>query len=63
MLALAVFLYILGFWFLISALANWDWIYALHEYAAIEAVFGEGTTRWVCGFEGLAIIALGVTCF
>ena len=60
MVALSIFIIFLGGWFLISALANWDWYNAILDFAAVEALFGESASRWLCGVVGLVLIGGGV---
>ena len=60
MSALMLFIAALGVWLLISALANWDWFNAIAEFASIEALFGEGGSRLVCGIAGVGLIAVAI---
>jgi hypothetical protein len=60
MLAIAIIGITLGSWLLISALANWDWYKGMVDFAAAETLFGEATTRWLCGLLGLVIIGVGI---
>ncbi|HEY8506571.1 MAG TPA: hypothetical protein VIL46_18455 [Gemmataceae bacterium] len=60
MIGFSCFVIALGVWFLASALANWEWYKSIVDFAAAEAVFGEGATRWLCGAVGLAFIGVGV---
>jgi hypothetical protein len=48
----------LGLWFLVSALANWDWYKGI-DIAAAESL-GESATRWLCGIVGVVVIGLGI---
>jgi hypothetical protein len=49
-----------GVFFLISALANWDWYTTLVDFAVVESILGENAARWCCGAFGLVLIGLGV---
>jgi hypothetical protein len=49
-----------GLFFLISALANWDWYTVLVDFAVVESVLGENAARWFCGLFGLVLIGFGV---
>jgi hypothetical protein len=60
MLGFSLFVISLGVWFLVSALANWDWYKGIVDFAVAEALFGEDATRWLCGIAGLATIGIGV---
>ena len=59
MVAVSLFVAALGAWFLVSALANWDWYKGIVDFAAIEGVFGENAARWACGLFGLVLIGIG----
>jgi len=60
MVALSLFVVAIGVWFLISALANWDWYKAIVDFAATEAIFGESAARWLCGLLGIVAIGFGI---
>jgi hypothetical protein len=53
MFALMLVIIAIGVWFLVSALANWDWYNSIVDFAAIEGIFGESASRWCCGLLGL----------
>ena len=48
----------LGLWFLVSALAKWDWYKGI-DFAATESL-GESATRLLCGIVGVVVIGLGI---
>ena len=60
MVALAIFVVAIGAWFLVSALANWDWYKGIVDFAATEAIFGENAARWLCGLLGIVGIVFGI---
>jgi hypothetical protein len=60
MLAMVLMLVGLGVWFIISAVANWDWFYGILEFGLVEAMFGEGVGRVTCFVYGVALIFGGV---
>ena len=47
-----------GLLFLVSAIADWDWIYARWDVDATRTIFGEGAARWFCGLTGVAILVM-----
>lgn len=55
------FVIALGVWFVVSALANWDWFYGIVEFGVVEMLFGEGVGRMVCLLSGVVLIVGGVT--
>ena len=60
MLALPIIVAAFGVWFLVSALANWDWYKGIADFAAVEGLFGENAARWLCGLSGLMLMGVGV---
>jgi uncharacterized membrane protein HdeD (DUF308 family) len=60
MIALSLFVVAIGAWFLISALANWDWYKGIVDFAATEAILGENAARWLCGLVGIVAIVFGI---
>jgi hypothetical protein len=60
MSAIPILILMLGVWFLVSALANWDWYKAMVDFAAIEGLMGEDVARWACGLSGLVMIGGGI---
>jgi hypothetical protein len=60
MAAMAWIVIALGIWFIISALANWDWFYGILEFGLVEAVLGEGVGRVTCLLYGVALVIGGV---
>ena len=60
MVAIACIGIALGLWFLVSALANWDWYKGIVDFAAADSLFGEDATRWLCGAAGLVVIGFGI---
>ena len=63
MVAFPILFAVLGGWFLVSALANWDWYKGIVDFAAVETLLGENAARWVCGLAGLALIGCGVSLY
>ena len=63
MIALAILVDVVGLWFLISALANWEWYKGIVDFNLIERLFGETVVRWVCGLVGVVLVVLGVVWF
>jgi Immunity protein 17 len=49
---------LLGLFFFISAVLEWEWIYATWDVAAIRAILGEGAARIFCGVIGLMIFVV-----
>ena len=45
----------LGVFLLISAIFEWEWIYALWDVEATRAILGEGAARLFCGIGGIVI--------
>ncbi len=60
MFAIACIGIALGLWFLVSALANWNWYKGIVDFAAAESLFGEDATRWLCGIVGVVVIGFGI---
>ena len=60
MIALMLVLIALGVWFIVSALANWDWVYGIMELGIIEGLFGEGAGRLACLALGVFLSGVGV---
>ena len=60
MIAIACIGIAIGLWFLVSALANWDWYKGIADFAIAEALLGENATRWLCGILGLVVIGFGI---
>lgn len=60
MVALAGFVILIGVWFLVSALANWQWFTTDWDFALIERVFGENAARIVFGLLGIVLIVFGI---
>ena len=50
-----LFCVVLGLFLFISALLEWEWIYAAWDAAAIRTIFGDGAARIFCGIAGLLI--------
>jgi hypothetical protein len=47
-----------GLLFLVSAIAEWEWIYSLWDVDAARAFIGEGAARWFCGIIGIAMLVM-----
>ena len=58
MVGLLVFGFVLGLLFLVSALAEWEWVYSLWDVEATRALFGEAAARWFCGVVGVAMMGV-----
>lgn len=60
MLPLAVFIVLVGAFFVWSAVANWDWYKGIADFAVAEILFGENAARILCAATGISIGVCGV---
>lgn len=55
-----MFVILLGAFFVLSAVANWDWSKGIADFAAVEIIFGENAARILCAMSGLVFSVAGV---
>jgi hypothetical protein len=60
MAGLMMLLTILGLWFLISALMDWEWWGSVIDLQSAELLFGENSIRWIFGVGGAAMVIIGL---
>lgn len=53
--------FLIGLWFLASAIMNWEWFHVLDEIIVALAVVGLTGARIIIGVTGLVLMGVGIS--